>query len=45
MLGGKHVLANEFEFSAYWMRTVADSNVALYEYSRNQLSFNLGKKF
>ena len=45
LLGGKHVLANEIELSAFWLRTVNDSNVSIYENARNQLSFNIGRKF
>lgn len=45
MLGGKHTFGNELELSGFWMRSVNDSNVSIYEYSRNQLTFNLGKKF
>lgn len=45
ILGGKHIFANELELSAFWLRTEADSNVALYDYDRTQFSVNLGKKF
>lgn len=45
ILGGKHTFANELELSAFWLRTEADSNVALYDYDRTQFSVNLGKKF
>ena len=45
MLGGKHLFGNDYELSAYWLRTVSDSNVELYEYNRNQLSINVGRKF
>ncbi len=45
LLGGKHTFANELELSAFMTRTEADSNDVLYEYDRNQVSVNLGKKF
>lgn len=45
IVGGKHVVANEFELSMFWMRTEAESNIELYEYDRNQLSFNVSRKF
>ena len=45
IIGGKHMIANEFELSLLWMRTEAESNVELYEYERNQISFNLSRKF
>jgi tetratricopeptide (TPR) repeat protein len=31
IVGGKHVVANEFELSMFWMRTEAESNIELYE--------------
>lgn len=45
IIGGKHMIANEFELSLLWMRTEAESNVELYEYERNQISFNVSRKF
>ena len=45
IIGGKHMIANEFELSLLWMRTEAESNVELYEYERNQISFNVSSKF
>lgn len=45
VIGGKHTIANDFELSMFWMRTEAESNVELYEYDRNQLSFTVGKSF